>query len=485
MRKGFLLILLAFGLCACSETPNERIFTDEMDVFFPEDPEWEYISGQFVTGEPVMADLMLKVANCYDRTVTVRVSETDGIYLPETAVRLSAGPSISEIRLPLCGEVTLEEPRTSTIIAEVVFDEGKTISQEIPVSIVSNPPFAFVLDAGQKVVSSSSAYRDDYAYSVLGTAYSDTEPVFIELSYINGYGKSVSLEDYSIETLDGTDPQEALTLTLESDELVEGAAESVIRLKLCGTFAQRSTFIVKDLKIKVGDELYCADNENASFPEIKFRIFDIMHEHVIGTGANDRVLIGYDKVKVTGPDGVEREWLSPMLGVTVATRAPFMYQWGRKEDGHQVCYSNAASDKSATTDIKSNNPEADPNLAGKFILAPDKLSWQTTPDVTDALWDDSETGGVNNPCPPGYRVPTSTEVDPAGLNLMEGFEPVGLPGRRAQNGTFGLANHFIWTSTPNASNAGQATWYVITTKSVSATNPRANGAAVRCININK
>ena len=155
------MVLLAFGLCACSETPNERIFTDEMDVFFPEDPEWEYISGQFVTGEPVMADLMLKVANCYDRTVTIRVPEIDGIYLPETAVRLSAGPSISEIRLPLCGEVTREEPGASTIVAEIVFDEGKTISQEIPVTIVSNPPFAFVLDAGQKVVSSSSAYRED------------------------------------------------------------------------------------------------------------------------------------------------------------------------------------------------------------------------------------------------------------------------------------------------------------------------------------
>ena len=46
------MVLLAFGLCACSETPNERIFTDEVDVFFPEDPEWEYISGQFVTGGP-------------------------------------------------------------------------------------------------------------------------------------------------------------------------------------------------------------------------------------------------------------------------------------------------------------------------------------------------------------------------------------------------------------------------------------------------
>jgi len=484
MRKGFLLVLLAFGLCACSETPNERIFTDEMDVFFPEDPEWEYISGQFVTGEPVMADLMLKVANCYDRTVTIRVPEIDGIYLPETAVRLSAGPSISEIRLPLCGEVTREEPGASTIVAEIVFDEGKTISQEIPVTIVSNPPFAFVLDAGQKVVSSSSAYREDYAYSVLGTSYSDTEPVFIELSYINGYGKSVSLEGYSIETLDGADPQEALSLALESGVLADGAAENRIRLKLCGSFAKRSIFVVRDLKIKVGDTLYCAENENVLFSEIKFRLFDVMHQHVTGTDVDDRVLIGYDKVQVQGSDGVEREWLSPMLGVTVATRAPFMYQWGRKEDGHQICYSNKAVDKSATTDIKSNNPEADPNLAGKFILAPDKLSWQTSPAITDVLWDDSETGGVNNPCPPGYRVPTSAEVDPAGLNLMDGFKPVGLPGRRAQNGTFGLANHFIWTCTPNASNAGQATWYVITTKSVSATNPRANGAAVRCISIN-
>jgi uncharacterized protein (TIGR02145 family) len=74
-----------------------------------------------------------------------------------------------------------------------------------------------------------------------------------------------------------------------------------------------------------------------------------------------------------------------------------LYQWGRKTDGHQNVWS------SLTTTLA-----ADPTDAGtdNFIQnASVPYDWTSSPN--DHLWD----GGfpANNPCPPGFRVPSQDE----------------------------------------------------------------------------
>jgi hypothetical protein len=71
-----------------------------------------------------------------------------------------------------------------------------------------------------------------------------------------------------------------------------------------------------------------------------------------------------------------------------------LYQWGRKSDGHQNVWSSQTTDRAV-----------DPTDAGTDNFIPNAYDWTSSPN--DHLWD----GGfpANNPCPPGFRVPSQAE----------------------------------------------------------------------------
>ncbi len=85
-----------------------------------------------------------------------------------------------------------------------------------------------------------------------------------------------------------------------------------------------------------------------------------------------------------------------------------LFQWGRLADGHQVVTwtSSTAGDVTPTTSTLST--EDDPRH-GNFIEAPiSPFDWRSP--KNDDLWKENGTG-VNNPCPPGWRVPTEAELN--------------------------------------------------------------------------
>jgi len=101
---------------------------------------------------------------------------------------------------------------------------------------------------------------------------------------------------------------------------------------------------------------------------------------------------------VTAEDG--KVWLDRNLGASeVATSKTdtaaygYLYQWGRLSDGHQISTSGTTGTQSSG-DVPGN---------GLFVIG--SSDWRNP--ANDSLW--QGVSGVNNPCPPGFRIPTDSE----------------------------------------------------------------------------
>jgi uncharacterized protein (TIGR02145 family) len=103
-------------------------------------------------------------------------------------------------------------------------------------------------------------------------------------------------------------------------------------------------------------------------------------------------------------------WMDRNLGASNSSGSAFdvqgygdLYQWGRPSDGHQCRTSPTTSTLSSVDQ---------PNH-GDFILSYD--DWRTV--QNDNLW--QGVNGVNNPCPNGFRIPTSVEL----MNEINSWNP--------------------------------------------------------------
>jgi len=98
-------------------------------------------------------------------------------------------------------------------------------------------------------------------------------------------------------------------------------------------------------------------------------------------------------------------WLDRNLGATQVAASSTdvnaygdLFQWGRRDDGHQV--RNSATTATLSSTITPSHSQ--------FILAPNSPSdWLITPNST--LW--QGVNGQNNPCPVGWRIPTIEELE--------------------------------------------------------------------------
>ena len=154
-----------------------------------------------------------------------------------------------------------------------------------------------------------------------------------------------------------------------------------------------------------------------------------------------------------------------------------LYQWGRAADGHQCRNSSTTATLSST----------DEPGHGDFITSiSGNYDWRSP--QNDNLW--QGVNGTNNPCPSGYRLPTSAELDAehdswSSDDAAGAFaSPLKLPmaGYRSySNGSLYNVGSYgrYWSSTVSGTFANYLYFY--SSNALLYSNRRANGYSVRCL----
>jgi uncharacterized protein (TIGR02145 family) len=134
-------------------------------------------------------------------------------------------------------------------------------------------------------------------------------------------------------------------------------------------------------------------------------------------------MIGNNSNQIVGPDGTTygtvlakdgNVWLDRNLGASrVATSSGDylaygdLYQWGRYADGHQKITWTSSTVGTGNTGTTSTLSSSDTPPTNKFITTTSSpYDWRSP--QNDNLW--QGVNGTNNPCPPGFRLPTQTEL---------------------------------------------------------------------------
>lgn len=153
-----------------------------------------------------------------------------------------------------------------------------------------------------------------------------------------------------------------------------------------------------------------------------------------------------------------------------------LYQWGRRSDGHQ-CRTSTTTTTLSSTDQPSN---------GNFILVNSgNFDWRSTPSIS--LW--QGINGVNNPCPSGFRLPTSLEFEAERIswtqnNSLGAFESIlKFPQAGNRLSSVNGGGNFLDVGVSGSywsSDQGNFLLFSINTASINGSDV-ARGRSVRCI----
>lgn len=193
-----------------------------------------------------------------------------------------------------------------------------------------------------------------------------------------------------------------------------------------------------------------------------------------------------DVVSTTGKVWMDRNLGASQVATSTTDALAYgdLYQWGRFADGHQ-CRTSPTTTTLSTTDAPGH---------GSFILSSiTPADWRSP--QNDNLW--QGVNGINNPCPNGYRIPSTTEIDLevssyniTGIsNAFTSIFKFSTTGYRSEsNGSLLFVGNggvgYYWSSSAYEwLNNGEASYRSFNSGGGTTTNHsyRARGFAVRCI----
>lgn len=507
MKKYIWSACCIFLLLSCREMANYTSGISDVRIANPVG--WLDLRGGCLAGLPVKeVSASLTLTHGYGRTVTVSADEVNGIYIPQTEFTLNEDFKPTVISMDVAGTAG-ERTGITQLVLRIAGASDVPVEYTVYVTVDTPPAFGFFIKNSMVDIISRS-YQSHYGHSVIQLPYdSATEAFTLTVPYEYGFGRTMELDGYELWMIskDGAETlleqSDGWSLELVDGRLAGGDEPAELLFRLNGASTAAFDIEVRNLRLVVhptdpGEEdLVLEESDDLHFPQIRVRAYDILWKHTIGPNS-PKLTIGYDVLEVTSKlDGSVRRVLDQPLGyirpvdtsggAAAWNPRPFLYQWGRAEDGHQVMYSSRDGDFSGTTSVQSPTEIAPDSC---FITRPTmpaafNANWSTS----DTYWSGTGEGGAHNPCPAGYRLPTREEVGTnPGHRLFDGLDFHMRGNRSGQNGNFGsqATNAFYWSADPrtDVSNpqayclqtANGATW-------TSNTNPRVNGMMIRCVDI--
>jgi uncharacterized protein (TIGR02145 family) len=392
-------------------------------------------------------------------------------------------------------------PKVNTLVASNILLDNVTLNGEVidkGTSEVKERGFVFSNTNPTPTVSDSKVNVGSGigTYSILvGNLLINTKYYFRSFA-INSQGTSYGsamyfvTADYKTPTVTTNNPQNLATnsVTLVGSLVNDGGSQitergfylseyntgnlvkSTVLLQISGTdlgdFSKSISTLIANTKYSV--KAYAKNSKGISYGnEI---IFNSLPEPALTT-----------VVSSTG-----RVWLDKNLGATRVAESisdvnsyGYLYQWGRRSDGHQLRDSQLSLSLSASKTSAGN----------AFILSTSThRDWLITPD--DNLWQGTN-GGINNVCPVGFRIPTSDEWK-AEIDSWNGKGPFTSPLKLTLGGIRGstkgeigseASSGFYWSNTPSPyGNTAYGVGFTINDQNGAiGFTARASGASVRCI----
>ena len=188
----------------------------------------------------------------------------------------------------------------------------------------------------------------------------------------------------------------------------------------------------------------------------------------------------------TGKVWMDRNLGASTRGTTLQDNNAYgcLYQWGRGNDGHASMLWSGGSSGSPTNTTITNTLSSTDNPGSSVFIAVNTGNSDWRSPQNNNLW--QGVSGINNPCPTGFRIPTSAEMSAeltsTPYNASRLFFT--LAGRRGRiTGTVATTEAgtggYYWTSTVNGTKVNVQN--ITSTASSTTAEFRSWGNAVRCI----